>query len=153
MLASYEKVSNALASDDLESAQAAARTFAAVSDMSGTKLGCPKDKGDCGTDKKDCDAGDKACDKAKKDGCADDKKGCTKSLQALIDAEDLNGAREHFKGLSAQVIQLAEGEDGFYVISCPMAGDNADWLQSDREVRNPYHGSEMLRCGVVKSEA
>ena len=32
---------------------------------------------------------------------------------------------------------------------CPMAIDEegAMWLQEDEEVRNPYHGSAMLRCG------
>lgn len=146
ILASYEKVSNALASDDLASAQAAARTLAAVTDITGTKLACAKSAADCG--KKDCDS-KKDCDKDAK-GCADTK-GCTKSLQALIEAKDLKVARAHFKGLSAQAIALAAAEEGFYVMSCPMAGENANWLQSDRSIRNPYHGQEMLQCGIVKN--
>ena len=38
-----------------------------------------------------------------------------------------------------------------YRIHCPMAFENrgTDWLQSDEEVRNPYYGAAMLRCGEV----
>lgn len=136
MLGSYEKVSDALAADDLKSAQAAAQTFAAVADITGIDLGCTGVMSGCD--------GDSGCDAAKASGC-------TKSLQALIEAEDLEQAREHFKGLSAQAMELAKAEKGFYVMRCPMAGKDAFWLQSDPEIRNPYHGSSMLRCGVVVS--
>jgi hypothetical protein len=155
MLASYEKVSNALAADNLADAQAAARTFAAVVDITGTKLGCPmsatKAAGkDCSSEKKECGSAQKDCGTEKK-CCKEEGKGCTKSLQALIQAKNLEEARAQFKLISAQAIKLAEAEGGFYVMTCPMAGEGADWLQSDREVRNPYHGSSMLRCGSVKS--
>ena len=35
---------------------------------------------------------------------------------------------------------------------CPMARDNqgAFWLQADSQVRNPYFGAAMLRCGEAK---
>lgn len=130
MLGSYEKISNALAADDLAEAQTAARTFAAVADVSGTQLDCPVSA------KEDCDAAD-----AEK---------CTKSLKGVMEAKDLEEARDQFKGLSAQVIQLAANEEDYYVVSCGMSGENAEWVQSDREVRNPYQGSAMLGCGVVK---
>lgn len=41
-----------------------------------------------------------------------------------------------------------------YRIHCPMAFDDrgADWLQADDEVRNPYFGAEMYRCGVATAE-
>ncbi len=34
---------------------------------------------------------------------------------------------------------------------CPMAFDNkgADWLQMDEDIRNPYFGASMLKCGEV----
>lgn len=47
---------------------------------------------------------------------------------------------------------LPEGTSAF-VVHCPMAFDDAgaDWLQADGdEVRNPYFGSSMYRCGTVK---
>ena len=36
---------------------------------------------------------------------------------------------------------------------CPMADENrgADWIQRAGEVANPYFGTSMLRCGVIKS--
>jgi len=37
---------------------------------------------------------------------------------------------------------------------CPMAFDKkgAYWLTSTKEIRNPYLGSEMLKCGKIKEE-
>ena len=31
-------------------------------------------------------------------------------------------------------------------------GEGADWLQGDRDVRNPYYGPSMLTCGEVTEE-
>lgn len=135
VLASYEKVSNALAADDLAAAQSAAQTFVAVADITGIDLNCPGAMSGCEVNP----------------GQAGEAKHCTKSLEALIQAEDLKGARAHFKAVSAQAIALAATENGFYVMHCPMAGKNAEWLQSDPDIRNPYHGSAMLGCGVIKS--
>ena len=68
--------------------------------------------------------------------------------------EDLRGA---FALLSEQTIALARrfaaaGGPTVFVLHCPMAFSNrgANWLQRDREVRNPYFGSAMPRCGDVK---
>lgn len=38
-----------------------------------------------------------------------------------------------------------------YVVHCPMAFDNtgADWLAAERQVLNPYFGDSMLKCGSV----
>ena len=42
-------------------------------------------------------------------------------------------------------------EAPIYVQHCPMADDNAgaDWLSLDKEIRNPYFGDKMLKCGSV----
>jgi Cu(I)/Ag(I) efflux system membrane fusion protein len=39
-----------------------------------------------------------------------------------------------------------------YRAYCPMAFDDlgAEWLQSTREIANPYEGSRMPRCGVIR---
>ena len=39
-----------------------------------------------------------------------------------------------------------------YVQHCPMAFDNkgADWLSFDSEIRNPYFGDKMMKCGITK---
>lgn len=46
-----------------------------------------------------------------------------------------------------------EGPQPVVKIFCPMAFENkgANWIQSDSQVRNPYFGSKMLRCGEVKA--
>mgnify|MGYP006300108977 FL=1 len=42
--------------------------------------------------------------------------------------------------------------EALYEVKCPMAFDNrgAIWLQDSQEVRNPYFGKVMLRCGEVQ---
>ena len=43
------------------------------------------------------------------------------------------------------------GEQQLYVIRCSMAFDNrgADWLSDNKEIRNPYYGASMLKCGEL----
>ncbi|NBC25057.1 MAG: DUF3347 domain-containing protein, partial [Bacteroidetes bacterium] len=42
--------------------------------------------------------------------------------------------------------------DTIYLQYCPMAFDfaGADWISSQEEIRNPYFGDEMLKCGSVE---
>jgi len=78
---------------------------------------------------------------------------------AIAEAQDLNQARGiDFESLTKAVIQLIEqfgtGENqNIYLMHCPMALDNkgADWLQNDPELRNPYFGPMMLRCGATQN--
>ena len=74
---------------------------------------------------------------------------------------DVDTQREAFEGLSTSMIALAKatkpakrGAAPTYVQVCPMAaeGKGASWLSSTREVRNPYYGDKMLKCGSVKEE-
>ena len=39
-----------------------------------------------------------------------------------------------------------------YLQHCPMADDNngASWLSKEKEIRNPYFGARMLKCGSVE---
>ncbi len=74
-----------------------------------------------------------------------------KQATVLSEAKDLKTARAAFKPLSDSLIKyLADHKaKGAYVeVYCPMA--KAGWLQADKNVRNPYMGSGMLTCGVVK---
>lgn len=78
------------------------------------------------------------------------------ALKKLAAAKDVDEARRHFKPLSGQMVALAKafgpfGGETIYVQHCPMADDNAgaDWLSLDREIRNPYFGDKMLKCGSV----
>jgi len=76
-------------------------------------------------------------------------------LDGAAAAKGIEPLRGDFALLSDQMAVLAStfGPPGrtIYQIRCPMAFNNrgAAWLQADREVRNPYFGASMLRCGSV----
>ncbi|CAM5210443.1 efflux RND transporter periplasmic adaptor subunit [Alishewanella longhuensis] len=75
-------------------------------------------------------------------------------------AEDLNQITEleaaralyyrHNLGL-LRFAELGVLAQGWYEAYCPMAreGEGASWLQPDSELRNPYFGAMMLRCGDI----
>ncbi|MBI5914611.1 MAG: efflux RND transporter periplasmic adaptor subunit [Bacteroidetes bacterium] len=77
------------------------------------------------------------------------------ALNKLMASKDIEEARRHFKPLSGQMVALAKAFGPFdstvYVQHCPMADNNtgADWLSLDKEIRNPYFGDKMLKCGKV----
>lgn len=66
----------------------------------------------------------------------------------LAATPSIEQARKAFKALSADAIRLAQGQPGFYVMTCGMA--KADWLQNTKELANPYMGKAMLKCGHLK---
>ncbi|MFD2287307.1 DUF3347 domain-containing protein [Pedobacter petrophilus] len=76
----------------------------------------------------------------------------------IASGTNLVDQRKNFTILSADLIALmknAEIEKGtIYVQHCPMAnkGDGGDWLSTEKEIRNPYYGDEMLECGSVTEE-
>ena len=64
---------------------------------------------------------------------------------------------EGFLPISQQAISLSQalgavGADTVFVMHCPMAFDNrgASWLQGNEDLRNPYFGDMMLKCGTVE---
>ncbi len=63
-------------------------------------------------------------------------------------SKTLEEAREHFKAVSEETVKLAAGQEGYYVMTCPMA--KADWVQKTTEVQNPYMGQSMPACGSIK---
>lgn len=79
-------------------------------------------------------------------------------LHDMLAAESLDLFREpYFELLSNAMIAAAkatpEAFDGDWIVMhCPMANDNAgaDWLQATDELRNPYFGQMMLKCGEQK---
>ncbi len=81
-----------------------------------------------------------------------------KALDQMAQADGIDGRREGFAALSQAIAQalgvFGAGGRTAYVLHCPMAFDNkgADWLQADKEVRNPYFGSQMPMCGDVVRE-
>jgi len=44
------------------------------------------------------------------------------------------------------------GPDSIYTAFCPMAFDNAgaSWLQTSRQIANPYFGAMMPGCGEIR---
>jgi Cu(I)/Ag(I) efflux system membrane fusion protein len=80
----------------------------------------------------------------------------TKSARRIVAAVDIEKARSAFALLSESMIGVARrfgaGSEEVYRFHCPMAFNNrgADWLQNDQKTANPYFGSAMFRCGVLK---
>jgi Cu(I)/Ag(I) efflux system membrane fusion protein len=77
----------------------------------------------------------------------------SKNAKLAKGASDLEDLRIAFKGISNSLISTAEifgtmDNKPLYVVHCPMV--KADWIQSDKLIRNPYHGKSMLACGAVK---
>jgi len=71
--------------------------------------------------------------------------------EALAGAPTIEAAREQFKAVSAGAVKLAQGRDGYYIMTCPMA--QADWVQASTQVANPYYGKSMSSCGSLKKPA
>lgn len=76
--------------------------------------------------------------------------GIAAAAQAVAKSGDIAAARDAFKILSSHIITLARHQKGYFIMTCPMA--QADWLQSTRDVANPYLGKDMPTCGTVKEE-
>ena len=77
-----------------------------------------------------------------------------KSANAIEKSSDIANQRVHFKHLSAHMIsgvQLFGVNETVYSEFCPMADNNngAFWLSLEKEIRNPYYGEAMLKCGEV----
>ena len=75
------------------------------------------------------------------------------ALQSMNQAENLESIREDFSILSDEFLVLVRsfGTNGFrtvYQLHCPMVfdGKGAMWLQKEKQVRNPYFGTAMLKC-------
>ena len=82
--------------------------------------------------------------------------GMNKALGAIKEGVQIEAARQAFELLSNELIavvrQFGIPENRvLYRLHCPMAFNNkgADWLQMERDTRNPYFGASMLKCGEV----
>lgn len=80
------------------------------------------------------------------------------SINRLTEDGNIETARSTFIALSEAMIGLVETfhpmEESLYIQHCPMANNDhgADWLSLSQEIRNPYFGASMLRCGEVTGE-
>ncbi|MBT8271433.1 MAG: efflux RND transporter periplasmic adaptor subunit, partial [Bacteroidia bacterium] len=77
-------------------------------------------------------------------------------LEAIIKTEDLDIQRAYFVDLNENMVALAINlrsvDETLYVQYCPMANNNegAVWLSTEEDIRNPYYGDAMLKCGSIK---
>ena len=63
--------------------------------------------------------------------------------------------REHFKTLSkdmSDLLAITGTANTLYEQFCPMYDKGSAWLSTTKEVKNPYYGSKMLKCGSVKRQ-
>lgn len=71
-------------------------------------------------------------------------------------ADKMDHQREHFQMLSKDIEDLIKafgaGGQTLYKDYCPMADDGkgAIWISEVKEIKNPYMGSKMPKCGSVK---
>ncbi len=133
VLSAYLTLKNALAADNGNAAQTAAKTLFAAID---------------------------AVEMAKLQG-KQHEFWMTYSPKLSYDAEHIKATteiehqREHFLPLSKNMYAITKAykmaDRETYYQHCPMAnnGKGADWLSTEPEVVNPYMGSKMLTCGKV----
>ncbi|MES2376772.1 MAG: DUF3347 domain-containing protein [Bacteroidota bacterium] len=74
-----------------------------------------------------------------------------------LSAGKLPHQREHFDMLSKDMLDLVKlfgAGQPLFVDHCPMYNNNkgADWLSEAKDIKNPYLGTKMPTCGVVKEE-
>ncbi|WP_018480060.1 DUF3347 domain-containing protein [Pontibacter roseus] len=78
------------------------------------------------------------------------------SASKIAEATDLPAQRGQLELLSEATFALTKAfgptNQKLYYQHCPMAMDNqgAYWLSSNQEIRNPYFGEQMLKCGSTE---
>lgn len=80
----------------------------------------------------------------------------SKELKNATATKDIQKLRIFFEQISNEMILLLKSfgamDKAIYIEHCPMVNSNkgADWLSLESEIRNPYYGASMLKCGEVK---
>lgn len=80
------------------------------------------------------------------------------NMQHAPHFSNIEELREAFRLVSISLIEMSNifkpYSKTLYVQHCPMADNNkgADWLSSEKEIKNPYFGKSMLTCGEVTNE-
>ncbi|RXG21579.1 DUF3347 domain-containing protein [Leeuwenhoekiella aequorea] len=70
-----------------------------------------------------------------------------------ISESAIDHQREHFKTLSKDItdmVAITGTKSTLYEQFCPMYDKGSAWLSTSNEVKNPYYGSKMLKCGKVQ---
>src|SRR5262249_9756194 len=74
----------------------------------------------------------------------------------ITKASTIEEIRKSFAALSTEMAVVVKGshlsKGQLYLEYCPMANNNtgAYWLSNEKEIKNPYFGDKMLKCGSVK---
>lgn len=72
-----------------------------------------------------------------------------------IGRSEIDHQREHFKTLSKDIMDMVAitgTKNTLYQQFCPMYDGGSAWLSLNKEIKNPYYGSKMLKCGKVQKE-
>ena len=77
------------------------------------------------------------------------------AAKTIGNSQDINEQRVAFEDLSMameDVLKESLRSGEVYKQFCPMAfdGKGASWLSASQEIRNPYYGDKMLKCGRVE---
>lgn len=80
-----------------------------------------------------------------------------KAAQNIVETDDVEKQRTAFVAVTTGVEAMLEGalsSGTIYKQYCPMAFNNTggSWLSTSKEIRNPYFGDKMLKCGRVEAE-
>ncbi len=121
----YEKIRSLLADDKVEGISKEAERLAKVAERAADRSG---------------------------DALKEHLKAASRAVRAFKEAKDLPTSRLAFGELSRHIVGVLHAEPtlrrGRYVYKCPMVKDGyALWVQTAKEVSNPYMGKTMLRCG------
>src|SRR5690625_594773 len=74
-----------------------------------------------------------------------------------ISRSDVAHQREHFQMLTKDItdmVAITGTKNTLYEQFCPMYNNNKGgrWLSMEKEIRNPYFGSKMMKCGKVQKQ-
>lgn len=77
------------------------------------------------------------------------------AARTIANSQAVNEQRTAFLELSAAVEEMVTGavaSGQLYKQYCPMAfdGEGGAWLSASQDIRNPYYGDKMLKCGSVR---
>lgn len=75
-------------------------------------------------------------------------------VMAMAETKDIEKQRQLFSQMTAEAETLFKesiSEGAIYKQFCPMAfeGKGGYWISNVEEIRNPYYGDKMLKCGKV----
>ena len=83
-------------------------------------------------------------------------KSIKKDLDKIINADDIEIQRKGFADLNLTLYKVLDRfglmSDTLYYQYCPMAFNNkgAYWISEMKDIKNPYFGKAMLKCGETR---